>query len=144
MSRPFLFQGVFFSISVLPCMASAQTFIESVYPEENALAVSRSSAIVVVFKEAVDPITLTPSTLIVNGSQTGLCLRPTISYDKENHIVTFTPTRPFKAGEVVTITLTAGIKTVAGDSLMPYSWRFTIGTQDGTGQFAVVELAETF
>lgn len=124
---------------MIPCMVSAQVPIESIYPGAQILNASSSTAVEVVFIEAIDPFTLTPDALTIDGSQSGRHLYPTASYNEESRTATFIPDRPFKAGEVVTITLTTGIETATGHSVVPYSWSFTIETRDGTGPFALID-----
>jgi outer membrane protein assembly factor BamB len=107
----------------------------SVAPAMNALNVGITPVISATFATDVNSSTLTSSTIKVNGSLSGL-YSATYSYNNSTRTVTITPARAFKWGEVITTTLTRGIKTATGDSLVvPFSWSFTVKANGGSGKF---------
>ena len=109
--------------------------IGSVTPAVNALKVVPTAAMTVTFNTGMNSSTFTSSTIKINGSLSGLHTA-TYSYSSSTQTVTITPATPFKYGEVVTTTLTRGIKSTAGDSLASaYNWSFTIKSSGGSGKF---------
>jgi hypothetical protein len=102
----------------------------AVFPAPNALNVNKAVDIAFTFANPIDPTTLTNSTIRVNGAQSGLHTSSNITYDGGTRKATFDPASDFKPGEVVNVTLTAGIKTTSGSTgaalTSPYTWRFVI------------------
>ena len=114
----------------------AQLNIVTTVPSRNALNVNRDVVISVVFTQDIDPATLTSSNIRVYGSQTGL-YSATISYDSSTRTVMIDPVKDFKPGEVVSVILTRGIRSVSGDSMLSsYVWSFTVKVDDGSGTYA--------
>jgi len=121
----------FFSVSLFAQVDS----VVSTIPLRNTRNVQTNTSISVSFSADVDSSTLTNSTIKINGSLSGLHTA-TYSYVSGTKTATLTPIKPFTFGEVVTITLTRGIKSVAGDSLLKnYTWSFTIKSNGGSGTF---------
>jgi hypothetical protein len=105
-------------------------------PARNALNVLRNANITATFSANINRATLTNGTILVNGSQSGLHTSSNISYDSLTRRVTFDPNNDFAFGEVVTVTLTKGIRSTTGDSLAsPLIWSFTTIVNGGTGVF---------
>ncbi|MDQ5984396.1 MAG: Virginiamycin B lyase [Syntrophus sp. SKADARSKE-3] len=70
---------------------------------------------------AMDPSTINSSTFLVSGGVTG-----TITYDSVNRIATFKPTSILLKNTPYTVTLTTGVKNMAGNALAAnYTWSFT-------------------
>ncbi|MCX6120305.1 MAG: FG-GAP-like repeat-containing protein [Ignavibacteriales bacterium] len=109
--------------------------IVSYTPTCNALNVAKNANIIVTFSNDIISPTLNNSTIKINGSLSGLH-SATYNYSSSTNTVTITPTSPFKYGEVVTTTLTRGIKNAAGDSLTKnYTLSFTTQSNGGTGKY---------
>lgn len=109
---------------LLPATLLAQSWIVSVAPMQNRANVPKDTVISVTFDRDINSSTLTNSTVKINGSLSGPHAA-TYSYDGLTKTVTITAAAPFKVGEVVTTTLTRGIKTTAEDSLASaFCWQF--------------------
>jgi hypothetical protein len=115
--------------------ALSNPFIVSSLPVHNALNVAPNTGVNVTFDTSMNTATFTNSTVRINGSLSGLHTS-VFNYNSDLRRVTITPNTSFKVGEVVTVTLTRGIKSIAGDSLSSsYSWQFTIKTNASSGFF---------
>jgi hypothetical protein len=109
--------------------------ITSFMPLRNALNIAKTTTITVTFSQDINSSTLTNSTIKINGSISGPHTA-TYNYNSFTKTVTITPNTQFKAGDVVTVTATRGIRSSAGDSLASAgSCSFTIKAGIGSGQF---------
>ena len=99
---------------------------------QNALNVPVNTNISVNFNMDMDETTINDSTFVVNARCTGLH-QGTISYNSQTRTATFDPAEDFDVGEVVTIVLTSGIKSIQGFRLDSRVWSFTVKVADGTG-----------
>jgi hypothetical protein len=114
----------------------ASPTIVSTTPAQNALNVAQDASISVTFDMAMEAASLDDTTFVIHGSQTGR-LSGTHSYNPSDSTVTLTPDSPYKVGEQVSVTLTTGIQSAAGDTLVsPYTWAFTTEVLGGSGEFA--------
>ncbi|HET8809781.1 MAG TPA: FG-GAP-like repeat-containing protein [Flavobacteriaceae bacterium] len=108
----------------------AQLVITSTSPAQNENNVPRNANIDVVFLDnsgIVDVNTIDPTTYIVTGSQTGP-ISGTFNGSSAGvgETYTFYPSTDFKAGEIITVTLTTDIQTYSGTPLSgPYTFSFT-------------------
>ncbi|NOZ61987.1 MAG: T9SS type A sorting domain-containing protein, partial [Calditrichaeota bacterium] len=102
----------------------------------NELNVAVTSNIQIQFSENIDAGTIDENTFNVDGSVTG---QISGIYAISNENVTFDPDNDFKNGEIITITLTSGIKDINGKSLLnPFSWQFIIETENGCGNYQYI------
>jgi len=117
---------------------SASPRITSFAPTRNAINVAKDTTITVTFDIDINFSTVTNSTVRINGSLSGL--HPSMfSYNQSAHTITVTPNSPFKVGELVTATLTRGIKSTNNDSLLnSFSWRFSVKPKKAAGLFTLV------
>ena len=83
---------------------------------QKTYTTSLSTNIVIAFNESIDESTLNPTNINVQGSNTGIHSFSK-TYDINTRILTIDPTVDFSLNENVTITLTAGIKDLAGNGL---------------------------
>ncbi len=111
----------------LPASPAYAMLIESVSPASNVLKVVANANIVVKFNKDISSVTA-DGKLFINGSVSGS--HETIA-KVSGKTVTFDPVTNFIIGEMVTVTLTTGIKSTAGDSPeSPKTWQFfTAGSQ---------------
>ncbi len=115
--------------------------IESVTPLDNATDVEPDTEVTVTASEAIDPATVTPDTVLVelNGiSISGYYEVDTSSYqlDEAGTKVTFSPPGGLALYTVYKITITTGVKDLAGNALEEdYIWSFRI--RDGSWGSAV-------
>ncbi len=103
-------------------------------PGANDLNVGASASIVVTFDNIIDGTTVTSDTFNVDGSISG---HHTSSFTGGGtDTITCSPSNGFVPGEVVTVTLTRGIKNPGGGILAnPVSWDFTIQATAGFANF---------
>jgi len=132
-----VFQKIFiaFCLLVAATVLQAQPRVTNVAPRQNEIHVPITGSIAVTFSENINPSTLNTGTWLVHGSQSGL-YSGAISYDSATRTGQFTPARFFKEGEIVSVTLTAGIQNNSGQPIAPrFQWSFTISVEFGTGIF---------
>jgi gliding motility-associated-like protein len=115
------------SMLSIPPLANGATVV-SVTPAFNAQQVAAASNITVVFDATVTAAQVSMATFRVSGQQTGI-IAGTFTGMGTNTI-TFDPTQDFRAGEVITVTLTTGLDLTTGRS-----WQFTVATAVGTANF---------
>lgn len=118
-----------------PTILYAQLRVTNVVPRQNEIKVAVNDAIAVSFLEELDPATLNSETWKVHGNQTGF-YQGKIVYDAATGTGFFTPSSFFKEGEVVSVTLTAGVRNNLGLALLPFQWSFTVAVEYGTGTFS--------
>ncbi len=120
----------FLSILVSPLAAQTPQIL-STSPEQNELDIQVTASILVTFDIDIDEPTITESSFIIQGDQTGLC-GGIISYDIPSRTATFEPSTDFAAGELVTVALTTEIESVSGNPLEDYFiWTFWIEASGG-------------
>lgn len=94
-------------------------------PLANATNVARDKTVSVVFSEAMDPLTITASTFMLNQGTTPVS--GTVAYSGTT--ATITPSPILAASTTYTATITTGAKDLAGNAIgSPVSWSFTTGT----------------
>ncbi|MFB0516293.1 MAG: Ig-like domain-containing protein [Candidatus Neomarinimicrobiota bacterium] len=120
-------------------LAQAPTTV-STYPAQNALNVPLDTTVSVTFGVDMNPATINQNTFVAHGSYTGK-LSGTYSYNPGMKTATFAPEQAFKVGELVSVTLTTGIQSAAGDTLVdPYIWSFTFAVLNDSATFAAADL----
>jgi len=122
------------SLLLLSEPSFAQPTITPHTPGQNAVDVAVNTNIQVQFDEAINGATVNENTFNVDGSMTGEMAGAFSGAGTDT--ITLNPTTDFEPGEVVTVTLTTGIKNAGGDALAaPYTWQFTVEAEDATGAF---------
>lgn len=97
-------------------------------PGNNNTGVPINTSITVTFNEAMDTATIDSSTFLLSGGVTG-----PVSYDSETKTATFTPSVPLAYDSTYTVTITAGVKDLAGNAMASsYPWSFTTGSVPDT------------
>lgn len=123
--------GHFLFLNIL--LAQAPTVV-STTPIQNALNILLESPIAVTFDQNMDATNINTNTMVVTGNYTGLIAG---NYSTVGATTTFTPIEPFMVGERIDITLSTGVTSLAGDTLLiPYIWVFTAEALGGSGEFA--------
>lgn len=108
----------------------------STSPTQNELNVAPSTIIYVTFDIDMDASTIDGSTFVVNARSTGRHFG-TIGYNSEARTAFLDPAQDFEEGEVISVSLTADIRSSGGTPLEnPYTWSFTIVAESGSGMFA--------
>lgn len=94
-------------------------------PANNAIGVVLNHLIITNFNGAMDPTTITSSTVTVKQGTTSVAGAVTAS----STAATFTPTNNLDASKIYTVTITTGVKNIAGKALASnYTYSFTTGT----------------
>jgi hypothetical protein len=92
--------------------------VTAVSPTNKAFDVSTSAQIKVTFNEPIDPATVTASTFTIKESNpTDPFLTGTRTYDAGTNTIVFTPSVALKNHKSYLVTVTPGIKDVAGNAL---------------------------
>lgn len=95
--------------------------VSSTTPASAGAGVEVTSAVRIVFSEAMNPATITGSTITVSNGVTG-----TVSYDTASNTATFTPASVLANNTSYTVTVTTGVRDAAGNALAAsHSWNFT-------------------
>jgi hypothetical protein len=104
--------------------------VTSTSPAVNATNVNASSAITATFSKALDPTTVTTSTIDLR-SPTNALVAAAVSYDSTNRVATMRPSAALAANSTYKATIHGGaldprIKDTAGNALAAdYTWTFT-------------------
>ncbi|MEW5923333.1 MAG: Ig-like domain-containing protein, partial [Candidatus Zixiibacteriota bacterium] len=124
--------GATLIVIVLAAAALAQVpHIVSVVPGQNELSVSASTSISIVFSEEMQVGTINGTTIVVR-SKFGSKWPGVVGYNAPSRTAIFTPDYAFHTGDVITVTLTTGIKSFTGLPLNDsYSWSFTVEAVGG-------------
>ncbi|MGH9421325.1 MAG: Ig-like domain-containing protein, partial [Thermoanaerobaculia bacterium] len=100
----------------------------STSPANGATSVAPATAITVTFSEAMDPTTITASTITLKATSTSLNVNGSVSYNATTHIATFIPNAALAQSTGYTLTVAASVKDVAGNQMgTPFSMSFTTG-----------------
>ena len=90
--------------------------VTSVTPADGATSVSLNASVFIVFSKALNSSTITPSTVTVTGQGIG-AVSGSISYNAGSSSVTFTPASSLQNDVLYTVTVTTGVRDVAGNAL---------------------------
>ena len=108
--------------TVPPADVTAPTVV-SVTPSDGSTGVSVSTSVAIRFSESLDPASVTPSTILVSGAGLGN-VSGAINYDAGSSTVSFVPTSPLQNDVVYTVSLTGGVRDIAGNALVAFSSTF--------------------
>ena len=112
--------------------------VSSTIPGANSTGVGANTGIVAIFNEAINPLTITATTFTVMQGTTPVL--GTLAMGSGGTTATFTPTALLVANTLYTVTLTSGVKDLAGNGLASaFVWSFTTGATTPKGP-AVVNL----
>ena len=92
----------------------APTIVSRV-PASGATDVAPGATVQVGFSEAMDASTITNLTFTVSTGGTDIA--GVVTYDSGTRVATFTPSAPLLAGQTYTVTVTTGVRDVAGNAL---------------------------
>lgn len=131
----FVYVADYVALSVLKIPAIIGPSVETVSPSQNGINVPAAANITAAFDFNMDPATINSSTFIVAAKSTGP-KQGSISYNPGTRTAIFDPDTNFEIGDVVTVTLTTGIQSLGGASLLnSFVWSFTIAAPAGHGYF---------
>ncbi len=118
-------------------LIAAPPRVISVSPTPQSLSALSSSQIVVMFDSSLNPSSVNSTTVSVFGKWTGV-VTGTISLENNNTILRFNPLTRMMAGDWITVSLSKGIRSMAGENMASgYMWNFWIKTASAT--MALVE-----
>ncbi|MEP6507773.1 MAG: Ig-like domain-containing protein [Gemmatimonadales bacterium] len=107
--------------------------VVSVNPANNATNVATNTVVQVTFSEPMDPTTITTTTVSLKNTATTAVVPATVTYNPATNIATLTPTGPLSNGTNYTVTVTTGVKDLAGNAM----------ASQFTSNFATVPVADT-
>jgi hypothetical protein len=115
---------LFAGLCSLNHVALAVPSINSHTPTTNPLTAPTTDNVVVNFNEAIKAASVTNSSFIVTGSQSGPHNdKPSVN----DSTITLNPSKDFEPGETVTVTLTTGIQNTSDVAMdAPQTWQFTV------------------
>jgi hypothetical protein len=138
------------SAAVTPRTEFVAPTITARSPGVNARVVSQTGNITATFSEAVTGVSTTTATL----RQGTTAVTAVVTYSATTRVATIDPTATLLADRTYTVTLTSGIRDVAGNALAASSWSFTTGPRpvvttrtpaaNATGVSRTVNVTATF
>ncbi len=103
------------------------------YPAANAHDVGVETAVSITYDQAVVPSSVSSRTVSIHAMQTGL---RTANYVVDGGVITFTPTTPFKVGEMVQVSVITEAQNSSGEgALLPTVWGFRTAVFPSSGIF---------
>jgi hypothetical protein len=99
-------------------------------PASAATGVARTANATATFSEAVTGLPTTAAAsanFTIKQTSTGAAFASVASYNTTTRVATLNPTGTLLANTQYTVTLTSGVKDVAGNTLTALSWTFTTG-----------------
>ena len=91
--------------------------VSSVVPANLATNVATSATVQVTFSEAMDSSTITATNVTLKITTTSALVPAVVVYNKSTHVATLTPSSALANGTGYTVTVTTGVKDVAGNAL---------------------------
>ncbi len=127
------------TVAWYPNVQPPEFSITSTTPSQNAVAVDTSlSEIAVTFSDELDGSTVAAESLAVQGHQSG-SISGTVGVSGQT--LTFQPSRGFRPGEAVSVSIAAGIASTGGEALdTTQTFGFTAQTTPGPGTFPKVDV----
>jgi len=119
--------------------ASAELVVTTLVPGRHT-TVGATTIVAVTFDRAVNTATVTNASFRVFGRNSGSA-SGAFSFSNSDKTVTFTPTAPFAAGEVVTVNLAETLTAADTTTLRTqgYAWQFSIATAFATMNFTEID-----
>lgn len=118
---------------------SSTPLVLSVSPSPNIANADPFAPIVITFDSSMDTTSFTGSTVMVFGHWSGV-LSGEFQFENNNTRMRYIHQRPLSAGELVTVSVSKGVKDQNGDSLAHgYAWTFWVRTLPGTLDLTAVD-----
>jgi Bacterial Ig-like domain/Fibronectin type III domain len=111
------------SVAVTPRVETVAPTVTARTPGVDARSVSQTGNITATFSEAVTGVGATTATL----RQGTTAVAAAVTYNATTRVVTIDPTATLTADRTYTVTLTSGIRDVAGNQLAATTWTFVSG-----------------
>lgn len=111
----------------------------SVFPLDQEIQANQSTDITITFGNAMDTATISSSELFVFGRWSGV-MEGSIQWEADNTLLRFSSSKPFMAGEWVTISLSGLVQNMNGQILgRGYSWNFWTKALPGTFDYQLID-----
>jgi len=118
--------------------------IVSVSPANGATNVPINTAVNITFSEAMDPATINTTTITVKTTNSSTSVAGTVTYNSGTKVATFTPNSPLANGTGYTVTVTTGVKDIAGNAMASqFTSTFTTAAAPDTTPPTVVSTSPT-
>lgn len=91
--------------------------VTAVSPANNATNVAVNSPVNITFSEAMDLTTMNTTNITVKNTTTSAAVAGTVTYNTTTNVATFTPNVPLANGTGYTVTVTTGVKDLAGNAM---------------------------
>jgi len=105
-----------FSCTFTTAAVALPPTVTALSPSCGATGVQTNQKIAVTFSQAMDPNTITSSTILVTGPGT-TPIAGVVTYATASNIATFTPNAALPANTLITVTVTTGAKDLSGAAL---------------------------
>jgi hypothetical protein len=92
--------------------------VMAVQPLNNATSVPVNSTVQVTFTEAMDPATITGTTVTLRATSPSAAVPATVTYNPATNTALLTPTASLAQGKNYTVTVTTGVTDLAGNALL--------------------------
>ncbi|MEO8576085.1 MAG: Ig-like domain-containing protein [Gemmatimonadales bacterium] len=109
--------GQFTSTFTTLILDSTPPSVTSVNPVNNATGVPISTNVLVSFNEAMDPTTINTTTVTLRNTGTSAVVAGTVTFNSGTNVATFTPSGPLSNATNYTVSVTTGVKDVAGNAI---------------------------
>lgn len=120
----------------VPPVVTPSATVLAITPKANALRISASTNITVIFDNPIPTLAVNMANFKVSGAQNGNI--PGTLTGGGTSTITFDPTYDFKAGEVITVTITPDVGIADG-----YTWRFTVASATVVPAFVTIPPVST-
>ncbi len=127
------------SLGLSPEILAQPQFITSLYPPQHGLNIPIDAELRVGLNAALDPISISDSSIYVWSDITGLH-RLTVTMENGDKDLRIVPRHwrlnarpPFNAGERVTVTLTTRLRYADGQPFEGFTWHYTVATRQNFG-----------
>ncbi|TYP99006.1 putative secreted protein (Por secretion system target) [Tenacibaculum adriaticum] len=104
----------------------AKSKLISSSPAATSNNIAADTDIELIFDSVIDNATVTPNTIMITGSQTGII--EGVFTGGDTNTITFNPTTNFKPGEIITVTITTKAESIGIPLTSPITFSFTIAT----------------
>lgn len=105
--------------------------VAAVSPPSGAVGVAANTAVAITFSEPMDATTITGTTITLKVTSSGSAVAGTVTYNSATRVATFTPSSALSVPVNYTVTVTTGVKDVAGNP-MAAAFTSTFTTADLT------------
>ena len=91
--------------------------VQTVSPANSATNVAVTTAVNITFSEAMDASTINGTTISLKNTATSAAVAGVVTYNSGTHVATFTPNVSLSNATGYTVTVTTGVKDVAGNAM---------------------------